>query len=274
MTLTRLYLILALLAMCILAAGPIAAQQGMRHWQGGRQFEMPERDIFPDGNFTFCRIRYTSWGGWQKWSIDYPDSDVNFSQRLSELTSLKVNRDAHGGVQHVVIDLMDDALFNYPFIYMIEVGELVLSLEERARLRDYLLRGGFLMVDDFWGEDEWRNWRQEIEQVFPPDEYPMVELDIDHPVFNIVFPLKEKPQIPAIGNWVNWGITYERPDAKTPHYKGISDKNGRLMAIICHNTDLGDGWEREAESQSYFEEFSAKKAYPLGINIVVYAMTH
>lgn len=220
--------------------------------------------------FTFVRVRYRSAWGWDKWATDYPDSDHNFSFRLQQMTSLKVNPEP------VILELTDPRLFDYPWIYMIEPGALVFSEEEVVALRRYLLSGGFLMVDDFWGEDEYENFYREIKRVFP-DREPQ-ELPIEHPIFSCVFPLTSKPQVPNIGLGVesqwNGGMTWERWDAQTPHYKGIFDDNGRMVAIICHNTDLGDGWEREGESQYYFSEFSEKKAYPLGINIVFYCMTH
>ena len=137
-----------------------------------------------------------------------------------------------------------------------------------------LLRGGFLFVDDFWGEEEWRNFEYEFSRVFPPEEYPMFTIPLTHEIFHCVFEINEYPQVPSVHHWLGTGLTYERYDAETPHYKGVQDKQGRLMAVICHNTDLGDGWERENWDETYFREFSAKKAYPMGINIVVYAMTH
>ena len=142
-------------------------------------------------------------------------------------------------------------------------------------LRRYLLTGGFLMVDDFWGDEEWANFYEQIKRVFPERE--PVELLPDHPIFSCVFPLNSKPQIPSIHHAMNargTGITWERWDAQTVHYKGIFDDNNRMMVIICHNTDLGDGWEREGENEYYFREFSEKKAYRMGINIVFYAMSH
>ena len=257
------------------------AQRGWG-WPDSRyRVEIPERDIFPDNRFTFCRIRYTSYGeppGGNyrgRWSIDYPESDQHFSWRLSELTTVNVQRTKDGGYYHVVIDLTDKALFDYPFIYMLEVGNLVFSEAEVTALRSYLLRGGFLMVDDFWGEREWANWAMQIARVFDPEEYPMLELPLKHPIFNCVFVLDEKPQVQSPGTWSYGGNTSERgAESATPHYKGIHDKNGRLMVLVCHNTDLGDGWEREGWNEDYFREISVKKAYPMGINIVVYAMTH
>jgi hypothetical protein len=225
--------------------------------------------------FTFVRLRYSDGGGgrrWRgggRWDTDYPDSDQNFSYRLQQLTSLKVNPEP------VVLDITDERLFEYPWVYMIEPGDLLFSEEEVTTLRRYLLNGGFMMVDDFWGEAEWENFYEQIKRVFPERE-PR-ELDIDHPIFNCVFPLKSKPQIPSIYRWYDLrgtGITWERSDAETPHYKGIFDDKDRMMVVICHNTDLGDGWEREGDNIEYFREMSEPKAYPLGINIVFWAMTH
>jgi hypothetical protein len=244
-----------------------------------------DREFFYDV-FTFVRIRYSSGyegrryrgsygrgygrgfsGG--NWATDYPDSDLNFSFRLHQLTSMEVHPDG------LVLELTNPELFNYPFIYIVEPGRLVFSQEEVKILRRYLLNGGFLMVDDFWGEAEWDNFYYEIKRVFPERE--PVELGLGHPIFHAVFDLKEKPQIPSINVALqgrDYGITWEREDARVPHYKAIYDDKGRIMVIICHNTDLGDGWEREGEDEWYFREFSEKKAYPLGINIVFYAMTH
>ncbi|MCH8921737.1 MAG: DUF4159 domain-containing protein [Planctomycetes bacterium] len=276
---------LGLLAALVLATGVGLAQ----YWQGERRRSrrgeftpVLDRGSVPDWEkdkqfehdvFTFVRIRYSSWGdGYRRggrWDTDYPDSDLNFSYRLQELTSLKV--DPNGKV----LRLTDPELFDYPFIYIIEPGRMMLEEAEVQALRRYLDNGGFLMVDDFWGEDEWDNFYREIKRVFPHRE-PQ-ELPLEHEIFHCVYDLKEKPQIPSIGvaQWGRFeGVTWEREDAKQVHYKAIFDDDGRMMAIICHNTDLGDGWEREGEDPWYFKEFSEKKAYPLGINIVFYAMTH
>ena len=243
---------------------------GVADWKVDPNFE---KDVF-----TFVRIEYDSsrgggrrWGG-GSWTTDWPDADLNFSFRLQQLTSLRVNPNP------INMRLTDPRLFDYPFIYIIEPGSLVFSDDDVTALRRYLLNGGFLMVDDFWGDSEWDNFAREMKRVFP-DREPK-ELPLEHEVFRCVYRLKEKPQIPSIG--AAWsgredGTTWERGhggNTQTVHYKGLFDDKGRMMAFIGHNTDLGDGWEREGEDPWYFKEFSEKKAYPLGINVIVYAMTH
>lgn len=233
--------------------------------------------------FTFARVRYTSWagrGGWDgwggrgggRWATDYPDAELNLAYRLQQMTSLKVNPDA------AVVDLAEADLSQYPFLYIVEPGRLAFSAEEVLALRRHLLNGGFLMVDDFWGEDEWENMRDEMARVFPGRE--LVDLGIDHPIFHCVFDLKEKPQVPSIhaalynrGTGITWERDYD-PTTREVHYRAYFDDRGRMMAILCHNTDLGDGWEREGESEWYFEEFAEKRAYPMAINIIFWAMTH
>lgn len=240
----------------------VTFRNGTPEWEVDKEFK---KDVF-----TFVRLRYKSWGRYGGgWETDYPDSDLNFSFRLQQLTSLKVDP------KPKTLELTDPELFEYPFVYMIEPGGLEFTEEEVVNLRRYLLNGGFLMVDDFWGEEEYANFYHEIKRVFP-DREPQ-ELPLDHPIFHCVFDLKEKPQLPSINHAMRYqgtNITWEREDAKEAYYKGIFDDKGRMMAIICHNTDLGDGWEREGENEYYFREFSEKKAYPMGINIVFYVMTH
>lgn len=234
-----------------------------------------DRD-FPEDLFTFVRIRYNQFGGArEKWRTDYPDSDLNFSYRLQQLTALKVNPNP------IVLELADPRLFDYPFIYFAEPGGwggapgtgLNFAEDEVAGLRRYLECGGFAMFDDFWGEAEWEEFYREIKRVFPDRD--VVDLDRDHPIFHCVYDLRETDnlQVPAI-NVALAGLTYEREDAREVHYRAILDDEGRIMVMICHNTDLGDGWEREGENESYFRNFSEKIAYPLGINIIFYAMTH
>lgn len=268
--------LLIIVSLLVVAATVVLAQRRFRGSSNDRG-EVPEwtnEPGFEKDTFTFARVQYESgygrgWGRGGGWATDYRDADLNFSYRLQQLTSLKVDPEAK------VVRLTDPALFDCPFIYIVEPGRLEFNEQEVSTLRRYLLSGGFLMVDDFWGEAEWQNLYEQMKRVFPNRE-PQ-ELPLDHPIFHCVFDLKEKPQIPnfQLGEESQYtGITWERPDAKTPHYRAIFDDKDRMMVIICHNTDNGDGWEREGEYEYYFREFSEKKAYPLGINIVFYAMTH
>lgn len=264
---------------------------GYGGYGGGRRgYSPPEhRDIFPGETFTFCRAIYTErdgrrYGRGGPWT-DYPDSEQNFSKRLSELTTIKVNTNPKGEIEYAVVDLAEPAIFNYPFIYMLEVADLEFSDEEVENLRSYLLRGGFLMVDDFWGDRALANWEYQIGRVLPPDEFPMTPIPLDHPIFHIVFDLDEVPQVPSVGfygDWLRTGNSYEfrsggPTDDPAAHCFGIMDTRGkerRLMVVVMHNSDLGDGWEEESRNEGYFRDFSVTRAFPMGVNIVVYAMTH
>ncbi|MCZ6636357.1 MAG: DUF4159 domain-containing protein, partial [bacterium] len=205
------------------------------------------------------------------------EADENFSLRLSQITTLKVNRTEDGKFQHAIVSLDEKALFDYPFIYMCNVGFMELTEPEQEGLRSYLLRGGFLMADDFFGDFPWENWVYEISQVLPPEEFPMVQIPLDHELFHIVFDLNEVPQVLGVDSfYARGGMPRRRYDRYGTGARcwGIFDQRGRLMVVAIHNSDLGDGWEREGEHHEYFRTVSAPKAYPMGINIVVYAMTH
>jgi len=268
--------VLAILCILLVAAESVVAQY--RRFRGqpssSDRGNVPEWKLeapFARDCFTFVRIRYTSTQDRTSyaWWTDYREADLNLSWRLHQITSMKVDPEGK------VIELTDKELFDYPFIFMSGVPAIVMSDAEVAALRRYLLSGGFLMVDDFWGEADWDHFNGEvIKRVFPERE--ATELPLEHPIFHCVFDLKEKPQIPNIGFALRnrgTGVTWEVEDGQTPHYRGVVDDKGRLMMLVCHNTDLGDGWEEEASDPYYFTEFSEKKAYPLGINIIVYIMT-
>lgn len=260
---------------------PVYAQE----WFGGpggferRAVPVPPREIFPESAFTFCRIQYErirrEYSGYG-WSTDYPDGDTNLMIRLEELTTIAINRDAEGKPEHVVIELTDERLFHYPYIFMSDVGTAGFQKEEQEKLREYLLKGGFLQVDDFWGDASWEHWEYEIGQVLPPDEYPILDIPLSDPIFHLIFEVKEVPQIPSIHHWRRDRTTTSERGSETaePHFRGIRGPYGNWMVVMTHNTDLADGWERETEEEEYFREYSVKKAYPLGINIIVYAMTH
>ncbi len=265
------------LALIAATAVIVLAQRGWRNFGSGDRGNTPmwsNEPGFENDVFTFVRVIYSSgWGrgrGGGGWRTDYPDADLNFSYRLQQLTALKVDPNGR------TLELTDPELFNYPFIYMVEPGRLRFDDEEVKSLRRYLLNGGFMMVDDFWGEAEYANFYLEIKRVFPERE--PVDLPLEHPIFQCVFPLTEKPQLPSMHHVQRYRGTpyesYERPDAQGANYRAIFDDKGRMMVIICHNTDLGDGWEREGEDEYYFREYAEKKAYPMGINIIFYALTH
>lgn len=259
------------------------AQRGSRRpgrgWVAGSGYTAPEiiedrngvptwpRDTeFPRDDFTFVRMLYNSAGWRDKWSTDWPDADLNFSFRLQQLTALKANPDP------IILEPSDPRLFDYPFLYIIEPGDgMNLSDEEAYALRTYCDNGGFMMVDDFWGEEEWAGFYFDLKKIFP-DREP-VDLELSHEIFNCVYELPERPQVPSIGVALS-GSSYERYDASEVHYRAIFDDKGRAQVVICHNTDLGDGWEREGENVQYFKEYSEPKAYPMGINILFYAMSH
>lgn len=264
------------LALLAIAATVLAQRWGFRDSSDrGDTPEWSNEPGFEKDVFTFTRVQYDSGYGRGRgrggdWSTDWPDADLNFSYRLQQLTAMKV--DPKGKY----LRLTNPDLVNHPFLYMAEPGRLQFDEEEVKALRRHLLNGGFLMVDDFWGEAEYENFYEQIKRVFPERE--PAELPLDHPIFHCVFDLKEKPQLPSMHhvqrNRGRPNESYERPDAQQVNYRGIFDDKGRMMVIICHNTDLGDGWEREGEDEYYFREYAEKKAYPMGINIVFYAMTH
>lgn len=250
-----------------------------------KEFPTPTWPLDPDfknDTFTFARLQYVAqhdkYGrghvdAENRWLIDFPACDLDLSYRLHQMTAIKVDPDGR------VVKMSDTNVFNYPFLYLIEPARGFLTDEEIPIWRKYLLNGGFVMVDDFWGEREWKNFQEEIERLFPPDKFPnqkMTDLALDHPVFHTVFDLKEFPQVPGIDHFVKYGRSHERPfdGGEEVHYRGIHDDKGRLMVLVCHNTDLGDGWEREGENEEYFRKFSEPKAFPMGINAIVYAMTH
>jgi hypothetical protein len=229
--------------------------------------------------FTFVRVVYSThgrgrrgWGGGgHRWTTDYPDADLNLSYRLQQMTAMKVSPIGR------TIKITEPELFRYPFIYIVEPGDLAFEDAEVEILRKYLLNGGFLMVDDFWGEDEWENFAEQIKRVFPDRE--IVDIPRTHNLFHCVFDIPNdlNLQVPnyVLGERSQYtGVTWEREDAQECHIRGIFDDKGRLCVVICHNTDNGDGWEREGEYPYFFKEFSEKKSYPLGINIIFYAMTH
>lgn len=268
----------AALVICIASAA--AAQFGRGFGFGFRNRfppRYPKADTFGYG-FNFCRAIYTSTrgeAGGQGWSTDYPDADLNFSIRLSELTRTRVKFDTAGRPDIVTVRLTDEAVFQCPYLHMEDVGTVTFTEGEVEALRAYLLKGGFLWVDDFWGSAAWAEWSAEIARVLPPADYPIRDLTPDHPIYRAQILIGEFPQIPSIQSWRgDPHETSERgEDSATPHFRAISDRRGNIMVLMTHNTDISDAWEREGEDPRYFYQFSPR-GYAVGINAVLYAMTH
>ncbi len=243
-----------------------------------------EKDVF-----TFARVLYrrapngsgisrsaSPWG----WITDFPDSDLNLSYRLQQVTSIKVDPDGR------VLRLPDPDLVNFPWIYIVEPGGWEIKEEEIVPLRKYLLNGGVLMADDFWGELQWQNFESVMKRVIPGGKF--VELPMEHALFHCIFDIKvpkNKLQTPNIMRGVEslnpnsrwYGVTWETHDGEEcidMHVRAMFDDKERVMVIAMHNCDNGDGWEREGQDDGFFHEFSEKRAYPLGINTIFYLMTH
>ncbi|MEM7351828.1 MAG: DUF4159 domain-containing protein [Acidobacteriota bacterium] len=223
-----------------------------------------EEDADRPHELYFSRAAYSSLS-WDRptWGIDFPKADRQFLIGLERLTVI----DASGDENPVRLD--DPDLRRFPLIYAVEVGYMALDEGERQGLRDYLLAGGFLIVDDFWGTWEWENFEQEISAVLP--EYSIVDLPLDHPVLHVFYDISEIVQVPNVHQGRMGGATWER-DGYFPALRGISDENGRLMVVINWNSDLGDAWEW-AEDPYYPLQFS-NFAYQLGVNLIVYGMSH
>jgi len=207
--------------------------------------------------FMYRGIRYSNW------TIDYPRSDRHFAEAVRRLTRV----DARSVEQPVAAEDGDD-IYNWPWLYAVEVGHWDLTDLEAAKLRDYLLRGGFFMCDDFHGTWEWEIFTASMKRVFP--ERPIVDIPDNDPIFHAVYDLDERYQVPG-AQYLYTGRTYER-DGYEARWRGIYDDKGRLMVAICHNMDLGDSWEH-ADEPDYPEKYSAL-GFRIGVNYLVYAMTH
>ena len=267
-------LVSAALALAVTAVA--VAAQGYGRWRRPVTFKPSEA---PNPGFMFCRIAYDqvrreALG--TGWTTDYPDSDRNFMIRFSELTKAEISRWEGGDAFHAVVTILDDELFQCPFVFMSDVGTIGLSSEEADRLREYLLKGGFLWVDDFWGWRAWDHWEAQIRRVLPEANYEIVDVGLEHPMLQSLYNVPEFPQIPSIQFWRRSGRsgTSERfQESAVPHLRAILDEHGRVMVVMSHNTDIADGWEREGEDDEFFYSFSPA-AYGVGINIVLYVLSH
>lgn len=242
-----------------------------------------ERDVF-----TFARVIFQSddvrgsrrrFGPRLGWWVDYPDADLNLSYHLQQLTSIRTDPDGR------VLKLTDPAVFDYPLLYLEHAGYMRLEDEEIAALRKYLASGGALFVNDFWSSREWDGFADQIARVLPNRSW--TELHTEHPVFWCVFDLRGPMHRLRVPTMQFWNEDFDAQDPQSPphrvfrgegseamHVRAMLDDAGHIMILAIHNSDVSDGWEREGENELYFSRFSEKTAYPLGINIVFYLMTH
>lgn len=268
----RLVLIVRIVLVVLVAGAGVSAAQFQRALSFGERLAT-ESDF--DGRFNFCRLIYDGNRNGGSWRTDFPAADVNMSIRFSELTKTRVAFYRSGEPKHVLVRPTSPELFRCPLVIMTAPGSAIFDDEEAAALRTFLAKGGFLWADDFWGSDQWEQWEGEIRKVLPQSEYEIVDVPKDHPMLRTQFIVTEIPQIPNIGYWRrSGGDTSERgADSEIPRAMMIVDDRGQPIVLMTHNTDISDSWEREGEDPNYFYEFSPK-GYALGINVLLYALTH
>ena len=231
-----------------------------------------------DGSFNYCRAYYTSnrpEAGGSGWDTDFPGADNNFSVRLAELTQVHIKLQPDDQPDYVVLRITDPLIAKCSVLHFEDAGTAILSDEEVLALRAYLLKGGFVTVDDYWGTAAWNQWAEEIGRVLPPSEYPIFDIPVDHAIMHTLYDVKEVEQVSNIRFWIqtNGGVSERGSDSPHVNFRGIADQNGRLMVVMTHNTDIPDTWEREGESKEYFDKFSPN-GYAIGVNTVLYALTH
>ena len=240
-----------------------------------QEFASPAPDDRYAGlEWTFVRVKYHAWTTegtsryrfdvWgEPWAIDGPAAEQNLSRRVRTVTSIAVS-------DPIVLALDDPNLWNHPWIYFVEPGNLRLRDTEVGILREFLVRGGTATFDDFHGPYEWANLEGEMKRVFP--DRPIVEIAPPHPVYSCFYKVDAYPQIPGLGSFLQ-GRTWEK-GGFVPHLRGILDDSGRVMVFINWNTDMGDGveWSNAADYPGYIK-YTAD-AYRMFINEIAYALTH
>jgi len=265
---------IAALLVAVALAGAVASAQRF----GGRRGPRVPPNPKYDGAFQFCRIAFRNSpnGDGAGWYVDYPRADENLTFRLSELTTTLVSNNGPHSYNHAVMNLTEVlTLSRCPFTMLTEPGGAFFDEAEAKALHEYIQRGGFLWADDFWGEYAWDHWLGELRKALPASEYTVTDVPMDHPIFHMLYDVREFPQIPGISFWVGTGGgTSERGrDSAVPHARGAFDADGRLVVFMSHNTDFGDAFEREGDMREYFEAF-AGKGYAVGINVILYALSH
>lgn len=264
--------VVRIVLVALMAGAGVSAAQFQRSLSFGERIAT-DNDF--DGGFNFCRLVYDGNRNGGSWRTDFPAADVNMSIRFSELTRTRVAFHPSGEPKHVLVRATSPTLFRCPLVILTAPGSAIFRPEEAAALRTFLDKGGFIWADDFWGTDQWEQWEGEIRKVLPESTHAIVDLPIDHPMLRAQFVVTAIPQIPNIGYWRrSGGDTSERgSDSAVPRAKIIVDDRGQPMVLMTHNTDISDAWEREGEDPNYFYEFSPK-GYALGIDVLLYALTH
>ena len=238
----------------------------------GRNLQVPINHGLPDKplDFTFCRLRYQNIRRARKsgWGDDYPQADYNFMVRLSELTKTKISRWNNGDPGFANVTPMDPDLFQCPYLRMQNAANYDFTQDEAARMHDYLLKGGFLWIDDNWDPD-FDYIRPNLMEILP--DARIVDLPPDHPIFSTVYNV-DPPQIPSMNSWLRSGESGEFGPSKV-HFYGVFDSRDRLVALVSMNSDVSDSWEREGDNQAYFDTYG-RDGYALGVDVAVYVMTH
>jgi hypothetical protein len=263
----------------LLALLPIPAAASAQIWNSREgRYNAPVREGLPEtsGGFMFCRLWYNTSRRMESglgWSTDYPAADSNFMTRLEELTPTYIQHWDDGDQGIVAVRATDPDIYKCPFLFMTDPGSVTFSQAEIEGLRDYLLKGGFLWADDLWGNRAWNYFETEMRRIFP--KYSFEEITPEHKIFSVLYEVKEVPQIPSYQSWSRSGGQTSEFGAETavPHIRGIFDEDGRLLILSSFNTDIADGWEREGDVPFFFYTFSPP-AYGLGINIILWAMSH
>lgn len=270
----RVTLSLAALALCLLGV-LVAAQQPFRVYYAmeGPDTEAPIPPDYQDKTeFVLGRLMYPSRGdrggawtqGGSNWTVDYPKGDRFFARALRRLTRVDVR-----SVEQPVNPDDEDDIFHWPYLHAAMVGHWDLTDAQAAKIREYLLRGGFMICDSFFGTQEWAGFEAGMKRIFP--DRPIVDIEDDHPIFHVVYRISKRYQV---GNWrsmVRDGHPY-RADGSVPAWRGILDDRGRVMVVMNFNNDLADSWQH-ADNPRYPQEYS-DLGLRLGVNYVVYAMTH
>lgn len=265
----RSTLLLILAMFC--AWGVLLAQKPWKQY-AGEDFSPVPPDYQVPHEWVTARLMYRDAGGRfgggffgrrGAWATDYPAGDRHLIEGVRRLSRI----DVRSVEQAVELDGSDD-VFNWPFLYAVEVGQWTLNEEEAAQLRDFLDRGGFLMVDDFHGTYEWSVFLEGIRKVFPEAE--IEDLPPEDPIFHMLSDVDQSIQVAGVVA-LNRGVTYEQ-DGYLPRWRGIRDKQGNIIVAICHNMDLGDAWEHS--DNPYYPADMAGVAHRILVNYATYDLTH